>query len=80
MYIGGCRSTHIVPDFVPPRLPARRACSSERGATWVITVLSRVKVFRPRRIRCQQPNSARCVAVDHELDFLLPVYLRAMAR
>ncbi len=55
--------------FGPPRLPARRAYSSEREVKCVISFAGSVQVFRRRRIRFQQAKSTRCVGVAHEMDF-----------
>ena len=71
--IGILKLTRPLPAPLPARRayrPEGRAYSSERGVIWVITFTSSVKVSG---VRCQQPNSTRCVGVDHEMDFLSSV-------
>ncbi|CAB1075320.1 hypothetical protein D1AOALGA4SA_3140 [Olavius algarvensis Delta 1 endosymbiont] len=44
-----------------------------KGMMKLATYNSSVKVFRRRRIRCQQLKSTRWKGVAHDLDFLSPL-------
>ncbi len=58
--------------FGSPRLPARRAYSSERGVIWVITFTSSIQVSG---FGCQVSATEfdSYVGVAHEMDFFSPV-------